>query len=90
MNKQQLCERVSKQTKTPKSKVMSIIDSAFSQISGTLKKGDDFKMVGFGSWKVIKRKARMGKNPQTGEAMKIKAKKIAKFRMSQNLSEMLN
>jgi nucleoid DNA-binding protein len=90
MNKQELCAQVSKTTKLPKSQVMSVIDSTFSEISRSLKKGSEVRLVGFGSWKVNKRSARKGRNPQTGETIKIKAKKVAKFNMSQNLSDMLN
>ena len=90
MNKQELCAQVSKTTKLPKSQVMSVIDSTFSEISRSLKKGSEVRLVGFGSWKVNKRSARKGRNPQTGETIKIKAKKVAKFNMSANLSDMLN
>jgi DNA-binding protein HU-beta len=55
------------------------VDAMMSAITGALKKGDRVSLVGFGSFSVKKRKARMGRNPQTGEAMKIKAKKVPAF-----------
>jgi DNA-binding protein HU-beta len=52
-----------------------------------LKKGDTVSLVGFGSFKVAKRKARKGRNPQTGEEIKIKASKTAKFTPGKSLKE---
>ena len=49
------------------------------KVSKALKKGDKVTLVGFGTFSVVKRKARKGRNPQTGEVIKIKAKKVAKF-----------
>jgi DNA-binding protein HU-beta len=90
MNKQELCDLVSRQTKMPKSKVMAVIDSTFDSISGSLKKGQEVRLVGFGSWRKQKRKARPGRNPQTGKTMTIKARNVAKFNMGQNLFDLLN
>jgi len=55
------------------------LDSFIGNVSKALKKGDKVTLVGFGTFSVAKRKARKGRNPQTGEVLKIKAKKIAKF-----------
>jgi len=90
MNKQELCNHVAKQTKMPKSKVMAMLDSTFENISGSLKKGKEVRLVGFGTWKKVKRKARPGRNPQTGKALTIKARNVAKFSMGQNLFDMMN
>ncbi|MBN2058115.1 MAG: HU family DNA-binding protein [Candidatus Saganbacteria bacterium] len=90
MNKQELCNQVSKQTKMPKSKVMAMLDSTFDNISSSLKKGKEVRLVGFGTWKKVKRKARPGRNPQTGKTMTIKARNVAKFSMGQNLFDQLN
>ncbi|MFH1683742.1 MAG: HU family DNA-binding protein [Candidatus Margulisiibacteriota bacterium] len=90
MNKQELCARVAKQTKMPKSKVMAMIDSTFDTISSSLKKGQEVRMVGFGTWKKQRRKARPGRNPQTGKALTIKARNVAKFCMGQNLFDLMN
>jgi len=90
MNKQELCTHIAKQTKMPKTHVMAVIDSMFDEISRSLKKGKDVRLVGFGSWKRVKRKARPGRNPQTGKTITIKARNVAKFNMSQNLFDLLN
>lgn len=55
------------------------VDTVFSSITKALKKKDTVTLVGFGTFKVSKRKARKGRNPQTGEAIKIAAKKVPKF-----------
>ncbi|MFH1362169.1 MAG: HU family DNA-binding protein [bacterium] len=90
MNKQQLCASVSKQTSLPKSQIMSVIDSVFEEISRSLKKGQAVRLVGFGSWRRVARKARPGRNPQTGKTITIKARKVAKFSMGQGLFDLLN
>ena len=90
MNKQELTNNVAKKMQMPKSKIMSIIDSTFETISGSLKKGQEVRMVGFGTWKRLKKKARKGRNPQTGKTITIKARNVAKFSMGQNLFDMLN
>ena len=56
-------------------------------IRKTLKKGDKVTLVGFGTFSITKRAARTGRNPQTAEAIKIKAKKIVKFKAGKELAE---
>ena len=90
MNKQELCSQVAKETKMPKSHVMSVIDATFESISRSLKKGGDVRLVGFGTGRRQKRKASRGRNPQTGQNITIKARNVAKFSMGQNLFDLLN
>jgi len=90
MNKQELCELIAKQTKSAKSKVMMMLDTTFETISGSLKKGKEVKLVGFGTWKKVKRKARPGRNPQTGKKLTIPARNVIKFSSSQNLFDLIN
>jgi len=90
MNKQELCTFVSSKTKLPKSKCLTVIDTTFDAISGALKKGQEVRMVGFGSWRKQRRKARQGRNPQTGKSLSIPARNVAKFTMSEHLFDMLN
>ena len=90
MNKQQLCERIAKQTNMPQSRVMAMLDSTFENISNSLKKGQEVRIVNFGTWKKQRRKARPGRNPQTGKSLTIKARNVAKFSMGQNLFDMMN
>jgi DNA-binding protein HU-beta len=90
VNKQQLCNFVSTKTKLPKSQCLKMIDTTFEAISGALKKGQEVRMVGFGSWRKIRRKSRAGRNPQTGKSLNIPARNVAKFNMGQHLYDLLN
>ncbi|MBU1027013.1 MAG: HU family DNA-binding protein [Candidatus Margulisbacteria bacterium] len=90
MNKQQLISQVAKQCKLPKSQIMTMADSMFDTIEKSLKKGQDVRLVGFGTWKKSKRKARTGRNPQTGKSIKIPARNVVKFKAGQALLEMIN
>jgi DNA-binding protein HU-beta len=78
MNKGDLINEVAKVTRTKK-EAQEAVDCVFSSIAKTLKKGDTVTVVGFGTFKVAKRKARKGRNPQTGEEIQIKASKAPKF-----------
>ena len=78
MNKGDLVSEVAKVVGTKK-EAQATVECVFSSITKALKKKDTVTLVGFGTFKVQKRKARKGRNPQTGEAIKIKAKKVAKF-----------
>ena len=78
MNKGDLVKEVAKVVKTKK-EAKAALDCVFSSITKALKKKDTVTLIGFGTFKVGQRKARKGRNPQTGEEIKIKAKKVAKF-----------
>jgi nucleoid DNA-binding protein len=78
MNKGDLVAEVAKVVNTKK-EALAAVDCVFQTIAKTLKKGTPVTLVGFGTFKVDKRKARKGRNPQTGEELKIKAKKVPKF-----------
>ena len=90
MNKQELCNLVAKETKMSKAKVMSMLDSTFGAIQGSLKKGKEVRLVGFGSWKKLRRKARPGRNAQTGKKLTIPARNVVKFSMGQHLFDQIN
>lgn len=77
MNKSDLVNEVAKVVGTKKA-AQAAVDCVFDSIKTALKK-ESVTLVGFGTFKVDKRKARTGRNPKTGEAIKIKAKKVAKF-----------
>ena len=62
------------------------LDAFMESVAKTLKKGDRLTLVGFGTFSVSKRAARKGRNPSTGAEIKIKAKKVAKFKASKELS----
>jgi nucleoid DNA-binding protein len=78
MNKGDLVNEVAKVLSTKK-EAQAAVNCVFSTISKALKKKDTVTLIGFGTFKVGKRKARKGRHPQTGDEIKIKAKKIAKF-----------
>ena len=80
MNKQQLIERIAAETQTSKAQTENILNACFDSIKKTVKKGDDVKIVGFGTFTKAKRKARTGRNPQTGKPIKIPAAWTPKFR----------
>ena len=78
MNKGDLVNQVAKVVST-KREAQAAVDCVFQSITKALKKKDTVTLVGFGTFRVDKRKARKGRNPQTGEVIKIKAKKVPKF-----------
>jgi DNA-binding protein HU-beta len=86
MNKADLVSKVAKVVDTKKA-AQEAVDCVFSSITQSLKKGEDVTLVGFGTFKVVKRKARKGRNPYTGEAIKIKATKAPKFTPGKSLKE---
>jgi len=78
MNKGDLVNEVAKAVNTKK-EAQAAVDCFFSTITKALKKKDTVTLIGFGTFKVAQRKARKGRHPQTGEEIKIKAKKVPKF-----------
>ena len=78
MNKSDLVNEVAKIVETKKD-AQAAVDSVFSAITQALKNEDTVTIVGFGTFKVSKRSARKGRNPQTGEEINIKAKNVPKF-----------
>ena len=86
MTKSELIEEMAKQLNTKK-EAEAALDSLISTITAGLKKGDKITLTGFGTFKVSKRKARKGRNPQTGEVIKIKAGNVVKFKAGKKLKE---
>lgn len=86
MNKAELIARISDDTDVTKSQANAVLDSFVNTVTKTLKAGGKVTLVGFGTFSVSKRVARNGRNPQTGESIKIKAKKVAKFKAGKELS----
>jgi DNA-binding protein HU-beta len=78
MNKGDLVNEVAKVVSTKK-EAQAAVDCVVSSISNALKKNDTVSLVGFGTFKVGQRKARKGRNPQTGAVIDIKASKVPKF-----------
>lgn len=86
MNKAELITKISEDAGITKVQANATIDSFVTAVAKTLKKGEKLTLVGFGTFSVTKRAARNGRNPQTGETIKIKAKKVAKFKAGKDLS----
>ncbi|MDR2870728.1 MAG: HU family DNA-binding protein [Deferribacteraceae bacterium] len=79
MNKQELVDKVAKKSGLLKKDVQAVIDLTVETVMDAVKKGDKVTLVGFGTFTSIKRKARKGRNPQTGKEITIPAKKSPKF-----------
>jgi nucleoid DNA-binding protein len=86
MNKGDLVHEVSKVLQTKKD-AQAAVDGVLSSITQALGKGDAVSLVGFGTFKVAERKARKGRNPQTGEEIYIAASKVPKFVAAKALKE---
>lgn len=89
MNKGDLINEVAKIVNTKK-EAQAAVDCIFDSITKALKRKGAVTLVGFGTFKVDKRKARTGRNPQTGEAIKIKAKNVPKFVPGKALKDAVN
>ena len=90
MNKSEMIERMASDADISKAAAERALESFTASVQSTLKKGGSVTLVGFGSWSVTKRAARTGRNPKTGEAIKIKASKAPKFTPGKAFKEALN
>ena len=90
MNKATLIAKISDDAGITRAAAATAVESLIEGITSTLKKGQRVTLVGFGTFGVSKRKARTGRNPQTGETIKIKAKTIARFKAGAQLTKKLN
>ena len=90
MNKAQIVEQLAKDHSIAKSQAEGMLNSTLDIIKKAVKKGDVVTLVGFGSFYKAKRKARKGRNPQTGKEITIKAKKVAKFKAGAELAKKVN
>jgi DNA-binding protein HU-beta len=90
LNKAQLIDQIANDAKITKAAATIAIDSLIANVGKALKRGEKTTLVGFGTFSVSRRKARTGRNPQTGESIKIKAKNIARFKPGKELEDMIN
>ena len=90
MKKVELVEAVAKETGLTKADSARAVDATFAAITEALKKGHKVPLVGFGTFAVSKRKAREGRNPRTGETVKIAARKAVTFKPGTALKESVN
>jgi DNA-binding protein HU-beta len=90
MNKNEFIDRVAEIAGINKAESMRAVDAVFDAITDALRKGDDIRLVGFGTFSAAQRKAREGRNPRTGETIQIAASKQPKFSPGKGLKDALN
>lgn len=86
MNKAELINKIAEDSGITKTQANAAVDSFVQAVTKTLKGGGKVTLVGFGTFSVSKRAARNGRNPQTGEEIKIKARKVARFKAGKELA----
>lgn len=89
MNKAELIEKVATKTKLTKVQSEGVIDAALEIISKTVAKGDEVKLVGFGTFSMTSRRSRAGRKPKTGTKLVIPAAKVPKFKPGKDFKELL-
>lgn len=90
MNKTDLIESIAVSADIPKASAMRALDATLEAITGALKSGDSVALVGFGTFVVKDRPARLGRNPKTGESINISASKVPGFKPGKGLKDQLN
>ena len=90
MNKTELIDHIAAEADISKAAAGRSLDALFTAVKKTLKKGNTVTLVGFGTFAVTTRAARTGRNPRTGEAIKIKKAKVPKFRPGKALKDAVN
>ncbi len=85
MNKGDLIDRIAEKANLSKTTAAGALNSALDRIEIALREGDNVTLVGFGTFSIADRKARIGRNPQTGAALQIPARRVAKFKPGANL-----
>ncbi len=90
VNKQDLIDELATKIDLPKAKAQEALETVLDCIKLTLKKGEDVKLVGFGTFTVSKRAATTGRNPRTGETIAIAASKQPKFKAGKELKDAVN
>ena len=90
MNKEELIGKVASGVGLSKTDAAKSVDSVFSNITSSLKSGNEVRIVGFGTFLITNRAATTGRNPRTGESIQIPAKKVPKFRAGKALKSSVN
>lgn len=90
MNKSELVDFIASEAEISKAAAGRALEAFTNAVKDTLKKGEDLTLVGFGTFSVGARAARLGRNPQTGEEIKIKAAKVPKFKPGKGLKDTVN
>ena len=87
MNKSELIDHIAKQADISKAAATRALDAAISGVRSSLRKSEQVRLTGFGTFSVSKRAARLGRNPRTGAVIKIKATRVAKFKPGKELRD---
>ena len=90
MNKAEMIEQVARAAEISRSAAERAVDAMVGAVKSSLKKGNMVTLVGFGTFYVTQRAARTGRNPKTGEALRISAARVPKFRAGKALKDALN
>ena len=90
MNKTELIDHVAEKADLSRAAAARAIDAVIAGVTTTLKKNGSVTLVGFGTFTVSRRAARAGRNPQTGDVIKIKAAKVPKFKLGKGLKDAVN
>jgi DNA-binding protein HU-beta len=90
MNKGELIDKIAKDTRLSKVQAGNALNSTLEGVVSTLKRGGKVTLVGFGTFSVGSRRARTGRNPQTGQPLKISAKRVTKFAAGTDLKKAVN
>ena len=90
MNKNDLISAVADTSGLTRSDATKAVEGVFDALTGALKNDDEVRLVGFGTFSIAKRKASIGRNPRTGEAMQIKASNQPKFKAGKGLKDAVN
>ena len=90
MNKEELVQEIAKKTNISQKKAAEVVTSLVESIQTAVSKGKKVTLVGFGTFEARKRAARTGRNPQTGDTIKIEAKKVPAFSAGKKFKEMVN
>jgi DNA-binding protein HU-beta len=90
MTKEDIISAIAADAKTTKVQAKKALETFIDCVTKTLKKGGKVSLVGFGTFSASKRNARMGRNPKTGAAIEIKARKVAKFKAGKQLAGEVN
>ncbi|HBO24238.1 MAG TPA: DNA-binding protein HU-beta [Providencia sp.] len=90
VNKSQLIDQIASDSNISKAAAGRVVDAFVASVTGSLSKGDDVALVGFGTFSVRERAARTGRNPQTGKEIQIAAAKVPAFRPGKGLKDAVN
>ncbi len=90
MNKSELINAMAADAGISKAAAKAALESLTDNVTKSLKKGNKVALVGWGTWSISKRKARTGRNPQTGEAIQIKAKNVVRFKAGSKFDKAVN